>query len=110
MQQPPRRASAQPKARHVGCFGTAVGVPRFDPRPEGKEAGVQNAGDDGSRWSPLARWRSVVRTAPTSRGWVRRSPLFEVSFGRSSHDFKAGAGEIVWHGMRSRDFDGKGQL
>jgi len=43
-EQPPRPASAKPEARHVGCFLTAVGVPRFDPRPEGKGAGVQNAG------------------------------------------------------------------
>ena len=43
-EQPPRPASAEPEARHVGCFLTAVGVPRFDPRPEGKGAGVQNAG------------------------------------------------------------------
>jgi hypothetical protein len=43
-EQPPRRPSAEPEARHVGCFLAAVGVPRFDPRPEGKGAGVQNAG------------------------------------------------------------------
>src|SRR5271170_6494528 len=43
-EQPPRPASAKPEARHVGCFLTSVGVPRFDPRPEGKGAGVQNAG------------------------------------------------------------------
>jgi hypothetical protein len=42
--QPPRPASAKPEARHVGCFLTAVGVPRFDPRPEGKGAGVQTRG------------------------------------------------------------------
>ncbi len=44
-----RRAAC---SRHGGCFWAAVGVPRFDPRPEGKGAGVQNAGDAGSRWSP----------------------------------------------------------
>ena len=77
-EQPTRHASAQPEAWHVGCFLTAVGWPRFDPRPEGKGAGVQNAGNEGSRWSPPACGRrlfliervfSVVRGCPSSRAW-----------------------------------------
>jgi len=38
-EQPPRRVLASRRQ----LFDT-VGVPRFDPRPEGKGAGVQNAG------------------------------------------------------------------
>jgi hypothetical protein len=55
-EQPPRRCS-----RHVDCIFAAVGVSRFDPRPEGEGAGVQNARRGGSRWSPPARaaWVSV---------------------------------------------------
>jgi len=44
LRQPPRRPSAKPEARHVRLLFNCVGVPRFDPRPEGKGAGVQNAG------------------------------------------------------------------
>ena len=39
VEQPPRRVLA---ARRL--LFAAVSVPRFDPRPEGKGAGVQNAG------------------------------------------------------------------
>ncbi len=53
-EQPPRHASAKPEARHVGCFLTAVGVPRFDPRPEGKGGRGSKRGDEGFRWSPAA--------------------------------------------------------
>jgi len=39
VEQPPRRVLASRR-----LLFAAVGVPRFDPRPEGKGAGVQNAG------------------------------------------------------------------
>ena len=68
-EQPPRHASAQPEARHVGCFWGAVGVPRFDPRPEGKGAGVQNAGmraPDGRRLRAGGVWFRVVLAFPLS--------------------------------------------
>ena len=38
-EQPPRRVLASRRLHFA-----AIGVPRFDPRPEGKGAGVQNAG------------------------------------------------------------------
>jgi hypothetical protein len=56
-EQPPRRASAEPEARHVGCYLLQllcrVSIP-------GRGAGVQNAGDEGSRWSLSVRWRRLV--------------------------------------------------
>src|ERR1700722_13441552 len=64
-EQPPRPASAQPEARHVGCFLTAVGVPRLDPRPEGKGAGVQNAG----RRAPVGRLLHWAVSGLGSRGF-----------------------------------------
>ncbi len=59
------RATAPPRfcrARSVSCrlLLTAVIVSRFDPRPEGEGAGVQNARNAGSRWSPPARGRRRV--------------------------------------------------
>jgi len=71
-EQPPRRAPAEPEARHVGCFLRREVVPRLVPGPRESGAGKQNAGDDGFRWSPPARGRrrvsgcagvSVVRAA-----------------------------------------------
>jgi hypothetical protein len=55
-----RTATAAPRfcrARSVSrrLLFAAVGVPRFEPRPEGRGAGVQNAVDEGSRWSQPAR-------------------------------------------------------
>ena len=58
---------------------TAVGVPRFDPRPEGKGPGFKTRGmrapvgrrlRAGGVWLVLCGC-SVVRAAPTSRGWAR---------------------------------------
>ena len=71
VEQPPRRVLA---ARRL--LLAAVGVPRFDPRPEGKGAGVQNAGmrapvgrclRAGGVGCWVARVFSLVRAAPTSK-------------------------------------------
>ena len=47
-----RHASAEPEACHVACFLTAVGLPRFDPGPEGEGAGFKTQVQCGFRWSP----------------------------------------------------------
>lgn len=55
VKQPPRRASAEPEARHVACFFPTEFVPRLDPGPRRKRGpGFKTREDAGSRWSPLA--------------------------------------------------------
>jgi hypothetical protein len=54
--QPPRHASAEPEAWHVACFLAAVGVPRFDPGPEGEGGRVQNAGKNAASVGRRPRW------------------------------------------------------
>ena len=68
-EQPPRRTSAQPEARHVGCFCAAVGVPSFDPRPERKRGRGSKLGE---MRAPVGRrlragvWSRVVSAFPLS--------------------------------------------
>lgn len=58
--QPPRHASAEPEACHVACFLTAVGLPRFDPGPEGEGGRVQNAGEVRLPLVAVCAWRCLV--------------------------------------------------
>ncbi len=54
-EQPPRRVLASRR-----LLPTAVGVPRFDPRPERKRGRGSKRGDEDSRWSVLALWRRLA--------------------------------------------------
>jgi hypothetical protein len=54
-EQPPRRVLASRP-----LLLAAVGVPRFDPRPDRKRGQGSKRGEEGSRWSLLARWRRLV--------------------------------------------------
>jgi hypothetical protein len=53
--QPPRRVLASRR-----LLFSAVGVPRFNPRPKRKRGRGSKRGDESSRWSLLARWRRLV--------------------------------------------------
>jgi hypothetical protein len=69
-EQPPRRASAEPEPRHVGCFCAAVGVPSFDPRPERKRGRGSKLG---GRRAPVGR---CLRAGGVLCRSVRAFPCF----------------------------------